>query len=63
MQEIAKRQRSVHHKIPVDAFTRIEINDDPIRSFDVVDRGVPGMKLHRIHRDEAKQSGHGGTLG
>jgi hypothetical protein len=43
--EVAHAQRAFDDLIPLDAFTRIEIDHKLIGMLDVLDRGVPGMQL------------------
>src|SRR5690242_21771672 len=42
--------------VPRNPLTGIEINDESVCSFNVINSRVPRMKLYRAHRNQAKKS-------
>jgi hypothetical protein len=45
LKQLAQFQRGILHEGPSDAFSRIEVDDQPIGMLDIVDRRIPGMQL------------------
>src|ERR1700716_2957559 len=55
LQHGLKPQRGLHDERPRDPRPRVKIEDEPVRTFDIINGGGPGMQLDRIHLDKADQ--------
>ena len=54
-EKVANQPGRADHVTPVDAFSRVEIDDHAVRPFEVGEAGIPGVHFEDVHLHEADE--------